>query len=205
MMADFKKPEPLKVKCTDSDCDNDLHCFKTHRKMPAADHGKCRACGVDLVDWDRVHKRDPGDAKYTFEALQHELIRHFAFHKSIDEKAMRHARRKGRVALLDAARTRLEKYIAPANPVRDGRQTPFDGNAIFYAQHATASCCRTCLEYWHAIPKGRPLTGAEVDYCLELIELFLQQRMPQLADDPEKVPPLRKGAQPDLPDILDLP
>jgi hypothetical protein len=117
---------------------------------------------------------------------------------------MRHARRKGRVALIDAARTRLEKYIAPADPVRDGRQTPFDGNAIFYAQHATACCCRTCLEYWHAIPKGRPLTGGEVDYCLELIELYLQQRLPHLPDGPEKVPPMRKSTQSDR-DILDLP
>ena len=204
-MAEFKKPAPLKVKCTDFDCDNDLHCFKAHRTMPAADHGKCRACGANLVDWQRVHKRDAGDVKYTVEALQQELIRHHVFHKKVDEKAIRHARRKGRVLLIDAARLRVEKYLAPANPPRDGRQTPFDGNAIFYAQHATACCCRTCLEYWHAIPKGRALTASEVDYCMELIELYLHERLPKLLEGPEKVPPMRSRILSDRLDLKDLP
>ena len=70
---------------------------------------------------------------------------------------------------------------------------PFQGNVIFYAQHATACCCRTCLEYWHAIPKGRPLTEKEIAYCEALIDLFLQKRLPKLKDVPiEKVLPLRR-------------
>jgi Domain of unknown function (DUF4186) len=68
---------------------------------------------------------------------------------------------------------RLSKYLAVAEPPRDGRQTPLEGNAIYYAQHATATCCRTCLEYWHHIPKGRPLTPEELDYFATLIDLFL--------------------------------
>ena len=48
-MAEFKKPEPLKIKCTASDCDNDLHCFKATRKMAQADRGRCRACGADVL------------------------------------------------------------------------------------------------------------------------------------------------------------
>jgi len=203
-MAVFQQPPPLKIKCTDFDCDKDLHCFKAHRKMPKADHGKCRACGADLVDWDRVHKRDFSDVTYTFEALQQELIRHHHFHKRIDDKAVRYARRKGRTLLMDAVRHRLEKYLAPASPPRDGYQTPFDGNPIYYAQHATACCCRTCLAYWHDIPKGRPLTEEEMDYCVELVELYFEQRLPQLGDDPEKVPPNRKRAD-DEPDESELP
>lgn len=201
-MTGFQKPAPLKITCTSSDCDADLHCFKAHRKMRAADHGKCRSCGIDLVDWSRLHQRDFDDVEYTFEALKHEMIRHHHFHKRIDDAAVRHARRKGRTGLMEAVRHRLAKYLAPANPPRDGRQTPFDGNAIFYAQHATACCCRTCLEYWHAIPKGRPLTEKEIEYCEALMELYLRQRLPDLDDDPVKVPARRRK---DVPEPADLP
>jgi hypothetical protein len=90
-------------------------------------------------------------------------------------------------------RSRLEKYLAPAAPPRDGRQTPLQGNAIYYAQHATACCCRKCLEYWHAIPQGRPLTDKELEYCVALIELYLKERLPELKDEPEDVPRRRKA------------
>ena len=151
-MTDVAKLEPLKITCTSTDCENDLHCFKQLRKMTPDEKGKCRECGADLVDWDRVHERDIGDAQNTFKALQYELIRHHFFDKEIDDTAVRHARKKGRIKLDKAARHRLQKYLAPANPSWDGRQTPFEGNSIYYAQHATATCCRTCLEYWHKIP-----------------------------------------------------
>lgn len=196
-MAEFKKPPPLKISCTASDCDNDLHCFKATKKMSEGDRGRCRACGAGLVDWKRLHQRRIGDAKYTFNALRHELIRSHFFNETIDERAVAHARRKGRILLREAVRNRIEKYLAPANLARDGRQTPFNGNSIFYAQHATACCCRTCLEYWHAIPKGRKLTDEETEYCEALIGIFLQQRLPNLKDEPEKVPPLRRQSKDD--------
>ena len=183
------KPPPLKISCTDSDCEQGLHCFKFHsRKMAAGDRGKCRSCGADLVDWKRLHQRDESDAVHTFAALKCELIRHHTWHVPIDDDAMAHARRKGMVRLLVAARHRLMKHLAPAEPVRDGQQTPFKGNAIYLAQHATACCCRTCLEYWHAIPKGRPLAPEEVEYAYGLVEAYLRERLPNLKEEPEKVP-----------------
>ena len=192
-MTAVQKPPPLKIRCTDSDCENGLHCFKFHKKkMEENQRGSCRSCGAQLVDWSRVHRQDLRDAAYTFEALKFEYIRHQCWHTTIDEKAVLHARRKGMRELLAAARHRLEKYLAPADPARDGRQTPFSGNAIFYAQHATACCCRTCLEYWHAIPKGRPLTQEEVGYSHQLVALYLRQRLPELKEEPEKVPRRRK-------------
>jgi hypothetical protein len=192
-MAEFKKPPPLKITCTSSDCSNDLHCFKVTQKMAKEDRGRCRTCGADLVDWKRLHRRKISDAKYTFEALQHELIRHHFFHETIDDGAVAHARRKGRIRLKEAVQNRLERYLAPAAPVRDGFQTPFTGNAIYYAQHATACCCRTCLEYWHNIPKGRALTEHELQYCEAIIDLFLRLRLPDLKDEPEKVPPRKRS------------
>ena len=192
MATKLKKPEPLKISCTATDCENDLHCFKATRGMSKDERGKCRACSADLVDWKRVHKKSIKDAAYTFEALKNETIRHHFFHTPIDQHAINHARRKGRVKLAEAARSRVEKCLAPAEPKRDGRQTPFAGNTIYYAQHATACCCRTCLEYWHDIPKGRPLTAAEIEYCSQLIDLFIDERLPNLENDPVRVPPIRK-------------
>jgi Domain of unknown function (DUF4186) len=196
-MTVFQKPPPLEIKCTSVDCANDLHCFKQLKKMTQDQRGKCRACGANLVDWKRLHRRDSADVAHTFKALQHELIRHHFFHRPVDDRAMRHAQRKGRFALKDAARDRLRKYLAPAEPVRDGRQTPLEGNAIFYAQHATATCCRTCLEYWHNIPKGRPLKPEELDYCATLVELFLDEKLPDLGDEPIKVPRRGSGLPPE--------
>jgi hypothetical protein len=88
----------------------------------------------------------------------------------------------------------LAKYLAVAEPSRDGRQTPRNGNSIFYAQHATATCCRTCLDYWHAIPKGRELTGQEFEYCAQLVEMFLDEKLPNLAEGPIKVQTRRRAS-----------
>ena len=195
-MITSKHPELLDIRCTSSDCRNGLHCFKSTRQMAPAQRGTCRSCGADLIDWSRVHRRDPGDARYTFAALRYELIRHHHWHTVIDEKALRHAIRKGRLQLLEAARHRLLKYLAPANPPRDGYQTPFAGNTIYYAQHAVATCCRTCLHYWHGIPRGRELTPNELEYSIQLVTLYLEQRLPQLSDGPQRVPPLRSGRTP---------
>jgi hypothetical protein len=63
----------------------------------------------------------------------------------------------------------IGRRLAPAQPVKDGRQTPYRGHPVFVAQHATATCCRTCLERWHDIPKGRELTPAEQAYVVEVI------------------------------------
>lgn len=64
----------------------------------------------------------------------------------------------------------IEKRLAPANPLNDGRQTPMrQVHPVFIAQHACACCCRSCLEKWHHIPKNRDLTSKEVDFIVELL------------------------------------
>ena len=45
----------------------------------------------------------------------------------------------------------------------DGRQTPIDdNNPIHWAQHATGTCCRSCLEEWYGINMNTEIT--ESDY-----------------------------------------
>ena len=96
-MPEFQKPPPLNIKCTSADCENELHCFKQLKKMTEEQRGKCRYCGADLVDWDRLHMRDFGDVAHTFAALKNEMIRHYFFHRELDDRAVRHAQRKGRI------------------------------------------------------------------------------------------------------------
>lgn len=180
---------PLEITCTSSACDSGLHCFKATRELRAKNAvGACRSCGAELVDWQRVHDRNAVDATFTFEQLKLELIRHYFWHVEFDQKALDHALRKGRKALHAAARRRLESSVGRAGSPYDGRQTPFKGNTLYYAQHATASCCRACMEYWHAIPKDRDLTEDELEYLASLMVLFLDERLPDLPDDPTIVP-----------------
>jgi len=179
--------EPLKIRCTSSDCERQLHCFRKTRKMKPEQIGQCRSCGARLVDWQRLQRRDPADAEFTFESLKHEAVRHHFFHAPIDKAAQLHARRKGRLTLREAAAKRLRRSIGQAQPARDGRQTPFEGNILYYAQHALACCCRTCLEYWHGIAKDKELAEDEIVYLVDLIMRFVGERLPALPDEGERM------------------
>jgi len=46
---------------------------------------------------------------------------------------------------------------------------------VFVAQHATGTCCRTCLSKWHGIPKGRKLTVEEQQYIVEIVKAWLMR------------------------------
>jgi hypothetical protein len=63
----------------------------------------------------------------------------------------------------------IAKRLAPAEPYKDGKQTPYRGHPVFVAQHATATCCRTCLQRNHEIPKGRELSTEEHEYVVDVI------------------------------------
>lgn len=63
----------------------------------------------------------------------------------------------------------VRKRIAPSEPVKDGRQTPYRGHPVFVAQHATATCCRSCLSKWHHIRVGRALNEDQITYVVDVI------------------------------------
>ncbi len=63
----------------------------------------------------------------------------------------------------------VRKKIGDAYPKNDGKQTPTKNHPVFIAQHACACCCRSCLEKWHKIPKGRELTEKEIKFIVALI------------------------------------
>jgi len=67
--------------------------------------------------------------------------------------------------------------IAPDFPKNDGKQTPMRGHPVFVAQHATATCCRNCIQKWHGIEKGRALNERQVDYVGALIMGWIGEQL----------------------------
>lgn len=53
--------------------------------------------------------------------------------------------------------------------VKDGKQTPMRGHPVFIAQHATATCCRGCLEKWYGISRKKELNEKEVHFIVNII------------------------------------
>lgn len=86
---------------------------------------------------------------------------------------------KGMATIREHARQIIAKRLAPAVIPNDGRQTPMrhGTSPVFIAQHATACCCRGCLEKWHHIPKNRALTADEQAYVVEVIMRWIEGRM----------------------------
>ena len=104
-------------------------------------------------------------------------------------RELEYLRRKGLPTVLEHAAAFVEKRLAPAAPANDGRQTPMRHHPVFIAQHATATCCRGCLQKWHAIPKGRVLETAEKLYILQVIETWLKrEERPDAAGVAENLP-----------------
>lgn len=71
----------------------------------------------------------------------------------------------------------INKRLAPEVITNDGKQTPMRGHPVFISQHATATCCRGCLEKWHHIPKERKLSNDEIDYVVDVIMKWINKEI----------------------------
>lgn len=85
----------------------------------------------------------------------------------IDEKGMEKIKEDAYFFINDRL-SDTSKYI-------DGKQTPMKGHPVFLAQHATATCCRGCLNKWYGIEKDRLLTPHEIDFCVALIMSWIEK------------------------------
>ena len=63
----------------------------------------------------------------------------------------------------------INNKLSDQYPNNDGKQTPMKGHPTFIAMHHCACCCRSCLEKWHHIPKGKELTNNEKNYIYLLL------------------------------------
>ena len=95
---------------------------------------------------------------------------------ALTDKERAYARAKGKATIDRHAREMLSRpHRRQPNRSNDGRQTPWRGHPVFTAQHATATCCRGCIEKWHHLPKGRELTEAEVNRLADLVMAWIER------------------------------
>ena len=94
----------------------------------------------------------------------------------LNGKEAEYLRDKGLATILQHARDFVTKRLANAEPANDGKQTPMRGHPIFITQHATATCCRGCLEKWHHIAQGRELDASQRAHVLNVIEHWLRRQ-----------------------------
>ncbi len=106
------------------------------------------------------------ERKELFEALGRSDFRS-RFHLSAKDRE--YIEDKGIDTIRSHAADFVSKRLAPENPNNDEKQTPMRGHPVFLAQHATACCCRGCLEKWHHIPAGKVLTEKEQAYVVDVL------------------------------------
>ncbi|CAI3959426.1 unnamed protein product [Commensalibacter communis] len=94
---------------------------------------------------------------------------------TLKDKELAYLDQQGMDKIMSHAHDFIAQRLAPTEPKNDGKQTPWKGHPVFIAQHATATCCRGCLQKWHQIAQKRPLTSDEQTYILSVIQLWLIQ------------------------------
>jgi exodeoxyribonuclease V alpha subunit len=95
----------------------------------------------------------------------------------LKSKDLEYINKKGLEEIKKHAEEFIKERLAPAFPKNDGKQTPFRGHPVFIAQHATATCCRGCLEKWHNIPKSKVLNDEEIRYIIDIIMSWVKEQV----------------------------
>ena len=90
-----------------------------------------------------------------------------SFH--LKQKEIEYINKKGLEEIKKQAYEIINKRIKPKIIENDGKQTPMKNHPVFIGQHATATCCRGCIEKWHHIKKNKELTNHEIDFITALI------------------------------------
>ena len=98
-----------------------------------------------------------------------------SFHLS--SKDIKYINDKGLNVIRKHAEDFIKIRLAPAYIPNDGKQTPMKNHPVFIAQHATATCCRTCLYKWHHIPINKTLTDVEQAYLVDIIMTWIKHEI----------------------------
>ena len=80
----------------------------------------------------------------------------------------------------------VRERLSDAEPKNDGKQTPMRGHPVFKAMHATAMCCRGCMEKWWRVKKGVQLTALQQQKGVNLIMAWIKMQMKNRGDGPKK-------------------
>ncbi len=98
-----------------------------------------------------------------------------SFH--LTEKDKEYYSEKGEEIIKQHAADFVKTKLAPAEPYKDGKQTPTHGHPVFKAQHATATCCRGCLNKWYKVPMHKELTETQKEKIVNLIMAWIKRQM----------------------------
>ncbi len=97
----------------------------------------------------------------------------FRAHFHLSENDKKYIDEKGLDTIRSHAKDFIRERLAPAYPRNDGKQTPMRGHPVFVAQHATATCCRGCLEKWYRVQKGVALSEIQQEKIVNLIMAWI--------------------------------
>ena len=98
-----------------------------------------------------------------------------SFHLTYKEKE--YARQKGLDTIRLHAQDFVKSRLAPAVIPNDGKQTPMRGHPVFKAQHATACCCRGCMNKWYRVPLNTELSPAQQEKIVNLLMAWIEKEM----------------------------
>lgn len=144
------------------DCTNGKHYFifdgDTH----------CQFCGHKFLGSETMIDRP--DYSVIREVMRESMWNDEWFHTELDNVA------KSKLHTIDRSDVKqiLEKSVR-SRRADDGRQTPYYGDPIYYAQHSLGCCCRKCLEKFYGISRDKPLTDEDMAYLTDLIMEFLKE------------------------------
>ena len=99
----------------------------------------------------------------------------FRSHFHLKQEDIDYIDKKGLEKIRSDAEDFISKRLAPAQIPNDGRQTPMKGHPVFIAQHATACCCRGCLNKWYNVPKNTELSAARQKKIVNLIMAWIEK------------------------------
>ena len=97
----------------------------------------------------------------------------------LKQKDFDYINQKGIDIIQSHAKDFVSKRIAPAVISNDGKQTPMKGHPVFIAQHATATCCRKCINKWHKFEMNVQLNDTQQEYIVNLIMQWIKKQIKQ--------------------------
>ena len=115
--------------------------------------------------------------KYMNDILNKLSLSRFRSSFHLKDKDIYYIKEKGLDVIKTHAYDFITKRLKPKYIENDGKQTPMKGHPVFIAQHATATCCRTCLYKWHKIPQNKELNQKEIDYIVNIIMLWIKKEV----------------------------
>ncbi len=145
---------------------------KNREKIEQADQPSLDVGGDPVVQ-----PLDEQTAEWISETLNRLSHSHFRSSFHLSRHDLEYALEKGPETIAFHARDFLRRRLGSVHPLKDGRQTPWRGHPVFTAQHATATCCRGCMNRWHHIPLGRPLSDEEINRFSALIMAWIAREV----------------------------